>query len=170
MKYAQIRKMDVTNGNGIGVALFTQGCPYHCKNCFNPETWDFNKGTDWTKETENKIIELLKPEYITRLTILGGEPLIERNIEPLTTLLKRVKGIYPDKQVWLYTGGDFEVLEGLYEEIFQYIDILIDGRYIDDLRDYKLKWRGSSNQRIIDVQASLKSGDVIFSPENTIKL
>ena len=166
MKYAQIREMDVTNGSGIGVALFTQGCPYHCKNCFNPETWNFDKGIDWTKETENKIIELLKPKYITRLTILGGEPLIERNIEPLTTLLKRVKGVYPDKQVWLYTGGDFEVLEGLYEEIFQYIDILIDGRYIDDLRDYKLKWRGSSNQRIIDVQASLKSGNVVFSSEN----
>ena len=166
MKYAQIREIDITNGNGIGVALFTQGCPYHCKNCFNPETWDFNKGMVWTKETENKIIELLKPEYITRLTILGGEPLIERNIEPLTALLKRVKGIYPNKQVWLYTGGDFEVLEGLYEEIFQYIDILIDGRYVDDLRDYKLKWRGSSNQRIIDVQASLKSGNVVFSSEN----
>ena len=166
MKYAQIREIDITNGSGIGVALFTQGCPYHCKNCFNPETWDFNKGTDWTKETENKIIELLKPEYITRLTILGGEPLIERNIEPLTALLKKVKGIYPDKQVWLYTGGDFEVLEGLYEEIFQYIDILIDGRYVDDLRDYKLKWRGSSNQRIIDVQASLKSGNIVFSSEN----
>ena len=162
MKYAQIREMDVTNGNGIGVALFTQGCPYHCKNCFNPETWGFNKGTDWTKETENKIIELLKPEYITRLTILGGEPLIERNIEPLTALLKRVKSVYPDKQVWLYTGGDFEVLEGLYEEIFQYIDILIDGRYIDDLRDYKLKWRGSSNQRVIDVQKSLKEGEIIL--------
>ena len=166
MKYAQIREIDISNGSGIGVALFTQGCPYHCKNCFNPETWDFNKGMVWTKETENKIIELLKPEYITRLTILGGEPLIERNIEPLTALLKRVKGIYPDKQVWLYTGGDFEVLEGLYEEIFQYIDILIDGRYVDDLRDYKLKWRGSSNQRIIDVQASLKSGNVVFSSEN----
>lgn len=166
MKYAQIREIDITNGSGIGVALFTQGCPYHCKNCFNPETWDFNKGMVWTKEIENKIIELLKPEYITRLTILGGEPLIERNIEPITALLKRVKGTYPDKQVWLYTGGDFEVLEGLYEEIFQYIDILIDGRYVDDLRDYKLKWRGSSNQRIIDVQASLKSGNVVFSSEN----
>lgn len=162
MKYAQIREMDVTNGNGIGVALFTQGCPYHCKNCFNQETWDFNKGIDWTKETENRIIELLKPKYITRLTILGGEPLIERNIEPLTALLKRVKSVYPDKQVWLYTGGDFEVLEGLYEEIFRYIDILIDGRYIDDLRDYKLKWRGSSNQRIIDVQKSLKEGEIIL--------
>lgn len=162
MKYAQIREMDVTNGSGIGVALFTQGCPYHCKNCFNPETWDFDKGIDWTEETENNIIELLKPEYITRLSILGGEPLIERNIAPLTALLKRVKSIYPDKQVWLYTGGDFEVLEGLYEEIFQYIDILIDGRYIDDLRDYKLKWRGSSNQRIIDVQKSLKEGGTIL--------
>lgn len=162
MKYAQIREMDVTNGSGIGVALFTQGCPYHCKNCFNPETWDFDKGIDWTKETENNIIELLKPKYITRLSILGGEPLVERNIAPLTALLKRVKGIYPDKQVWLYTGGDFEVLEGLYEEIFQYIDILIDGRYIDDLRDYKLKWRGSSNQRIIDVQKSLKEGETIL--------
>lgn len=162
MKYAQIREMDVTNGNGIGVALFTQGCPYHCKNCFNQETWDFNKGTDWTKEAENRIIELLKPKYITRLTILGGEPLIERNIEPLTALLKRVKSVYPDKQVWLYTGGDFEVLEGLYEEIFRYIDILIDGRYIDDLRDYKLKWRGSSNQRVIDVQKSLKEGEIIL--------
>ena len=162
MKYAQIREMDVTNGSGIGVALFTQGCPYHCKNCFNPETWDFDKGIDWTKETENNIIELLKPEYITRLSILGGEPLVERNIAPLTALLKRVKGIYPDKQVWLYTGGDFEVLEGLYEEIFQYIDILIDGRYIVDLRDYKLKWRGSSNQRIIDVQKSLKEGETIL--------
>lgn len=161
MKYAQIREIDVTNGNGIGVALFTQGCPYHCKNCFNPETWDFDKGADWTEETENNIIELLKPEYITRLSILGGEPLIERNIAPLTALLKRVKSIYPDKQVWLYTGGDFEVLEGLYEEIFQYIDILIDGRYIDDLRDYKLKWRGSSNQRIIDIQESLKRGEVV---------
>ena len=118
------------------------------------------------EKTENRIIELLKPKYITRLTILGGEPLIERNIEPLTALLKRVKSVYPDKQVWLYTGGDFEVLEGLYEEIFQYIDILIDGRYVDDLRDYKLKWRGSSNQRIIDVQASLKSGNVVFSSEN----
>ena len=162
MKYAQIREMDITNGSGIGVALFTQGCPYHCKNCFNPETWDFDKGIDWTEETENNIIELLKPEYITRLSILGGEPLVERNIAPLTALLKRVKGIYPDKQVWLYTGGDFEVLEGLYEEIFQYIDILIDGRYIDDLRDYKLKWRGSSNQRVIDVQKSLKEGGIIL--------
>lgn len=162
MKYAQIREMDVTNGNGIGVALFTQGCPYHCKNCFNPETWDFNKGTNWTKETENKIIELLKPKYITRITILGGEPLIERNIESLTTLLRRVKDIYPDKQVWLYTGGNFEVLKGLYKKIFQYIDVLVDGRYIDELKDLTLPFRGSSNQRIIDVQKSLQKGSIVL--------
>lgn len=162
MRYAQIREIDVTNGKGIGVALFTQGCPYHCKNCFNPETWNFNKGKEWTKDTENDIIELLKPKYITRLTILGGEPLIERNIEPLIILLERVKNIYPDKKIWLYTGGDFEKLKLLYKEIFKYIDILIDGRYIDDLRDYKLKFRGSSNQRVIDVQKSLKENKVIL--------
>ena len=166
MRYNLIDKCEAINGEGFGVSLYTQGCPYHCPGCFNPETWDFDKGKEWTQKEEDLIIELLKPEYITRLTVLGGEPFIERNIEPLTALLKRVKGIYPDKQVWLYTGGDFEVLEGLYEEIFQYIDILIDGRYIDHLRDYELKWRGSSNQRIIDVQASLKSGNVVFSSEN----
>ena len=177
MKYAQIREMDVTNGNGIGVALFTQGCPYHCKNCFNPETWDFNKGTDWTKETENKIIELLKPEYITRLTILGGEPLIERNIEPLTALLKRVKDIYPNKQVWLYTDGDSEVLEGLYEEIvkdpiklelLRQCNVLVDGHFELDKKSRGLKFRGSTNQRIIDIQASLKAGNAQFPPENTV--
>ena len=104
MKYAQIREMDVTNGNGIGVALFTQGCPYHCKNCFNPETWDFNKGTDWTKETENKIIELLKPEYITRLTILGGEPLCYENIFLVGYLIDNVRIMFPDITIYLWTG------------------------------------------------------------------
>ena len=162
MKYAQIREMDVTNGSGIGVALFTQGCPYHCKNCFNPETWDFDKGTDWTKETENKIIELLKPEYITRLTILGGEPLIERNIEPLTSLLIRVKENYPDKKIWLYTGGNFEFESTRCDNLIKHTDIVVDGRYIDELKDYKLKFRGSSNQRVIDVQKSLENSETIL--------
>ena len=162
MKYAQIREMDVTNGNGIGVALFTQGCPYHCKNCFNPETWDFDKGADWTKETENKIIELLKPEYITRLTILGGEPLIERNIEPLTSLLIRVKENYPDKKVWLYTGSNFEFESTRCDNLIRHTDIVVDGRYIDELKDYKLKFRGSSNQRVIDVQKSLENLETIL--------
>lgn len=162
MKYNLIDECEAVNGKGFGVSLYTQGCPYHCLGCFNPETWDFNKGTNWTKETENRIIELLKPKYITRLTILGGEPLIERNIESLIALLRRVKDIYSDKQVWLYTGGNFEVLEGLYKKIFQYIDVLVDGRYIDELKDLTLPFRGSSNQRIIDVQKSLQKGSIVL--------
>ena len=162
MKYAQIREMDVTNGNGIGVTLFTQGCPYHCKNCFNPETWDFNKGTEWTKETEDKIIDLLKPDYIKRLTILGGEPLIERNREPLNKLLKRVKELYKNKKIWLYTGAEFEKIKDEYIDVLKYVDIVVDGKYIDELRDIKLKFRGSSNQRIIDVQKSLKQNNTIL--------
>ena len=162
MKYAQIREMDVTNGNGIGVTLFTQGCPYHCKNCFNPETWDFNKGTEWTKETEDKIIDLLKPDYIKRLTILGGEPLIERNREPLNKLLKRVKELYKNKKIWLYTGAEFEKIKDEYIDVLKYVDIVVDDKYIDELRDIKLKFRGSSNQRIIDVQKSLKQNNTIL--------
>lgn len=162
MKYTQIRDMDISNGEGIGIALFTQGCPYHCKNCFNPETWDFESGKDWNQETENLIIELMKPDYITRLTILGGEPLIERNIEPLTSLLIRVKENYPDKKVWLYTGGNFEFESTRCDNLIKHTDIVVDGRYIDELKDYKLKFRGSSNQRVIDVQKSLENSETIL--------
>lgn len=162
MKYTQIRDMDISNGEGIGIALFTQGCPYHCKNCFNPETWDFESGKDWNQETENLIIELMKPDYIKRLTILGGEPLIERNIEPLTKLLTKVKENYPEKKVWLYTGGNFESEIEKNINLIKNIDIIIDGRYIDELKDYKLKFRGSSNQRVIDVQKSLENSETIL--------
>ena len=162
MKYAQIRKMDITNGEGIGVSLFTQGCPFHCENCFNPETWDFNKGIEYTKETEDKIIELLKPDYIKRLTVLGGEPLIERNIEPLTALFIRVKELYPEKQIWLYTGGNFELESIRCDNLIEHTDVVIDGRYIDKLRDLTLRFRGSSNQRVIDVQKSLKAKEIIL--------
>ena len=162
MKYTQIRDMDISNGEGIGIALFTQGCPYHCKNCFNPETWDFESGKDWNQETENLIIELMKPDYIKRLTILGGEPLIERNIEPLTSLLIRVKENYPDKKVWLYTGGNFESEIEKNINLIKNIDIIIDGKFIDSLKNPKLKFRGSSNQRVIDVQKSLENSETIL--------
>lgn len=162
MRYAQIRKMDISNGEGIGIALFTQGCPYHCKNCFNPETWDFDKGKEWTQKTEDLIIKLMEPDYIKRLTILGGEPLIERNIEPLTQLLRRVKIIYPNKQVWLYTGGNFEFESVRCDNLIEHCDVIIDGRYVDELKDYTLKFRGSSNQRVIDVQKSLESKETIL--------
>lgn len=165
MRYTQIRKMDISNGKSIGVSLFTQGCPYHCKNCFNPETWDFDDGKEWTQETENLIIELLKPDYIKRLTILGGEPLIERNIEPLTALLRRVKATYPDKQIWLYTGGNFESESVRCGNLIEHCDVVVDGRYIDELKDITLKWKGSSNQRVIDVQKSLKEKKTVLYEE-----
>ena len=156
MRFSQIRKMDISNGEGIGVALFTQGCPFHCKNCFNSETWDFDLGEEWTEKMENAIIYLLKSSHIHRLTILGGEPLIERNIEPLTKLLTRVRAAYPEKKLWLYTGRLFEEALKLFPQLISLLDILIDGRYVDEKRDPRLKWRGSSNQRVLDVQASLK--------------
>ena len=162
MRYAQIRRMDISNGIGIGVAIFTQGCPFHCKNCFQPETWDFDGGKEWSKEKEEKILKLMKPDYIVRLTVLGGEPLIERNIKPLCDLFKKIKEIYPDKQIWVYTGNTYEKIKDIYPDIFKYIDVLIDGQYIDKLKDYKLKFKGSFNQRIIDVQKSLKINKTIL--------
>lgn len=162
MRYNLIDKCEAINGEGFGVSLYTQGCPYHCPGCFNPETWDFNKGKEWTQQEEDLIIELLKPDYIKRLTILGGEPLIERNIEPLTALLIKVRHIYPDKKIWLYTGGNFEFESARCDNLIEHVDILIDGQFKQELRDITLKWKGSSNQRVIDVQKSLKEGETIL--------
>jgi len=162
MRYNSIDKCEAINGEGFGISLYTQGCPYRCPGCFNSETWDFDKGEIWTQETENYIIELLKPDYIKRLTILGGEPLLERNIEPLTQLLRRVRAIYPEKHIWLYTGGNFEFESIRCDNLIEQVDVLIDGQFKMNLRDITLKWRGSSNQRVIDVQKSLKQGEVIL--------
>lgn len=162
MRYNLIDECEAINGEGFGVSLYTQGCPYHCPGCFNPETWDFNKGKEWTQTEEDLIIKLLKPDYIKRLTIVGGEPLIERNIKPLTALLKRVRHIYPDKNIWLYTGGNFEFESTRCNDLIQYINVIIDGQFKKDLRDITLKWKGSSNQRVIDVQKSLKKGEVVL--------
>ena len=162
MRYNSIDKCEAINGEGFGVSLYTQGCPYHCPGCFNPETWGFDKGKKWTQKEEDLIIELLKPDYIKRLTILGGEPLVERNVEPLTALLRRVKYIYPDKKVWLYTGGNFEFESIRCDNLIEHTDIVIDGQFKQELRDITLKWKGSSNQRVIDVQKSLKEGEIIL--------
>ena len=162
MRYNSIDKCEAINGEGFGVSLYTQGCPYHCPGCFNPETWDFDKGKEWTQEEEDLIIKLLEPNYIKRLTIVGGEPLLERNIEPLTALLRRVKYIYPDKKVWLYTGGNFEFESIRCDNLIEHTDIVIDGQFKQELRDITLKWKGSSNQRVIDVQKSLKEGEIIL--------
>ena len=164
MRYAQIRRMDISNGEGIGVALYTSGCKFHCKNCFNEELWSMKAGTPWNKKKNvQEILDLSAPSYISRLSILGGEPLLPRNISALTHLCKTFKENYPDKKIWLYSGYCWEEIIKKHKKLMEYIDVVVDGLYIHKLRDMTLKYRGSSNQRVIDVQASLNSNEVILA-------
>ena len=165
MRYASIRAMDISNGEGIGVALFTQGCPIHCYNCFNQQTWDFDGGQLFTYDQEELIIQMLKPDYITRFTILGGEPLIERNIEPLYNLCLHICQAYgSSKSIWCYTGQVYEKLVSKASDkllkLIRMFDKLIDGPYIDELKDPKLMWRGSSNQRVLDIEDLYKLHEI----------
>ena len=160
MRYASIRDLDISNGNDIGVALFTQGCHFHCKNCFNKSTWDFNGGKEFTKETCDKFMKLVNRPFIKRVSILGGEPLAKENVDDVCNILKQIK----NKTIWVYTGHTFETVKNY--DIMKYIDYLVDGQYVDELRDLRLKFRGSSNQRIIDVQKSLKENKVILYEVN----
>ena len=157
MRYAQIRNMDVSNGIGIGVALFVQGCHFHCDNCFNKNTWNFNEGLEWTPSIENDFLNIIDKPYIKRISFLGGEPLAPENKEDVLFLIDKCKQLYPNKKIWVWTGYTFDNLP---KSILNNIDYLVDGPYIDSLRDYKLKFRGSSNQRIIDVQETLKTGNI----------
>ena len=161
MRYNKIRKMDISNGPGIRVSIFMQGCVFNCKNCFNPETHDFNGGKEFNEETINKVLDLASGEHIVGLSILGGEPLHPKNIEGSTMLAKAFREKYPNKTIWVWSGFLFD--RDLKEkEIMNYIDVLIDGQYKYDLYDPRLKWCGSSNQRVIDVQKSLKKGDIVL--------
>jgi anaerobic ribonucleoside-triphosphate reductase activating protein len=155
MRYHQIRKMDISNGPGIRVSIFVQGCTFKCKNCFNPETHDFNGGVEFTDEVISKILELASPEYICGLSILGGEPMHPKNIDGTLKLACAFKEKYPDKNVWVWSGFLFEDL--MNQENLKYVDVLVDGRYVDSKHHPNLKWRGSTNQRVIDVKKSLKS-------------
>ena len=160
MKYNLIRKMDISNGPGVRVSIFMQGCGFHCKNCFNKETWDFDAGKDFNQKTIDEVLNLCSADYIKGLSILGGEPMHPKNIEGTTKLAKAFKEKYPDKNVWVWSGFKFD--EDLKDkEVLNYVDVLVDGRYEDDLHDFTLKWRGSSNQRVIDVKESLKEHKVI---------
>lgn len=167
MRYASIRDLDISNGKDVGVALFTQGCPFHCYNCFNKETWDFNGGKEWDINIENYFVELAKKNYIKRVTILGGEPLIDNNLKDLELLLKRIK-TETNCVVWIYTGSVWENLikDDKYKNILNLTDILVDGLYDDSKKNILLKFKGSSNQRIIDVQKSLEKGRVVLSENN----
>ena len=150
MNYAKIRKLDVTNGEGIGVSLFVQGCQFHCKNCFNKVTWDFDYGKKFTKDTLNTIISLLNDEHIKRFSILGGEPLAEKNMYDVLQTIIEIRKNVTDIIIWVYTGYTFEELKQLKygKEILDNVDTIVDGRYIDELRDLTLEFRGSSNQNI----------------------
>ena len=211
MRYAQIRSMDISNGEGIGIALFVQGCHFHCHNCFNPDTWNFNGGKEWTQEVEDKFIELANKPYIKRISILGGEPLAAENLNDVAHLVCRINKtynaqqymgdanddnhniliknpdknriLYPQKTIWLYTGYTWGELFMYDDEINKFpnylrkdnmefytkrqqiikqCNVVVDGIYIDSQRDITLKWRGSGNQRVIDVQESIRKGEVVL--------
>ena len=159
MRYNLIRKMDISNGPGVRVSIFMQGCAFHCKNCFNPNTWDFDGGEEFTKEIIDKVLFLCDNSYVKGLSILGGEPMHPKNIEGTTKLAKAFKEKYPNKNLWVWSGFLFEQLKD--KEVLKYVDVLVDGQYVDELHDPRLKWRGSSNQRVIDVQKSLKQNKIV---------
>ena len=164
MNYADIKKADVANGLGVRVSVFVSGCNHHCKNCFNQEAWDFNYGKEFTQKEIDKVIEELDHPYVSGLSLLGGEPLEHINQKGLLPLVKKVKEKFPDKNIWCYTGFDFEKEvvgkmakeNDTTKELLKYIDVMVDGKFEEDKKDLGLRFRGSSNQRIIDVPESLK--------------
>lgn len=178
MNYSQIRSMDISNGEGVGIALFVQGCHFHCPSCFNQDTWDFNGGKKWTKETKEAFLKLADKPYIKRISFLGGECLEYENLDGVYDVIKDVKELYPDKKIWMHTGYTLESIFnpivtsefdpkkiesiGLRQEIVKMVDVLIDGRYIHEQKDMNLKFRGSKNQRVIDVKESLKQSKIVL--------
>lgn len=184
MRYSSMRNLDISNGEGVGVSLFVQGCPFHCKNCFNSDTWDFNGGKEWTEEIKDKFIKLIDRPYIKRVSFLGGECLAEQNLDEVLKLVQEIRISFPEKTIWLYTGfcwndimcsfagllqADYVVLDKKdieawekRKEIISNTDVLVDGEYIDEQRDITLKWRGSSNQRVISVVDSLAQGKIVL--------
>ena len=169
MNFCNIKPLDIANGCGIRVSLFVSGCTHHCKGCFQPETWDFSYGEEFTKEIENKILEHLNKPQIKGLTVLGGEPFEPENQKCLTPFLKRVKSEFPKKDIWCYTGYlfDKELLKpsrarcDFTDDMLSYIDVLVDGRFVESKKNLMLKFRGSENQRIIDVKKSIESGKIL---------
>ena len=170
MYYGEIKKCDIANGEGVRVSLFVSGCTHHCPGCFNQDTWDFCYGKEYTDETEQEILDALSPDYINGLSLLGGEPFEPQNQKVLVQLLRNVREQYPQKTVWCYSGYlfDRELLSEsrarceYTDEMLSMIDILVDGRFVEKLKDIRLVFRGSSNQRIIDVKKSLESGKIVL--------
>jgi len=172
MNYGNIKTNDIANGIGVRTSLFVSGCTHHCKGCFNPETWDFNYGEKFTKATEDKIILSLKPDFVRGLTVLGGEPFEKANQKALLPFIKRVKEELPDKDIWFFSGYLFEELTGKIkneccrteytDELLSLIDVLVDGEFVEEKKNISLQFRGSENQRLIDLRKTLKQGEIIL--------
>lgn len=175
MNYATIKFYDISNGPGVRVSLYVSGCRNHCKNCFNPETWDFNYGQPFTKEVEDRIIEGLKPAHIKGFTLLGGDPFEPENAAVLAPFMQRLRKIYPEKSFWCFTGYDFErdLLTGKLGDhetvmrILETLDVLVDGKFVESLKDLNLRFKGSSNQRTILVKESLERDELVLWDEIT---
>lgn len=173
MHYGEIKNCDIANGEGVRVTLFVSGCTNHCKNCFQPQTWDFNYGKPFTEETEAELFRLLSPRYIRGLTLLGGEPFEPENQRALLPFLRKLRRELPEKTVWAFTGFTWEELhtEGSHprcevtDELLNLIDVLVDGRYVEERKDIGLRFRGSSNQRLLDLNATRASGKLTLLPD-----
>ena len=170
MNYATIKNCDIANGPGVRVSLFVSGCTHHCKGCFNAVAWDFDYGQPFTQETVDSILQMLKPAYVKGITLLGGEPFEPQNQPALVDMLRQIKANYPQKSVWAFSGYlfDRDIQPGnlgdpaITREFISYVDVLVDGKFEEDKKDLTLRFRGSSNQRIIDVPASLAAGEVVL--------
>lgn len=173
MYYGEIKNCDIANGIGVRVTLFVSGCTNHCEHCFQPETWDFHYGQPFTEETEETVLRLLEPAYINGLTLLGGEPFEPENQRALLPFLRRVRAEHPEKTIWAYSGFTLEELrqEGSHprcevtDDVLDLVDVLVDGRFVEAKKDISLRFRGSSNQRIIDLKKTRAAGEVILWDE-----
>ncbi len=160
MRFHNITKDDMLNGDGLRVVLWVAGCSHYCRGCQNPITWDPAGGVEFTEDSRREIFELLDKPYISGITFSGGDPLYSGNEKEVTLLAREIREKYPQKTIWLYTGARWEEIRD--KEIIPWLDVVVDGEYVEELRDTKLFWRGSSNQRVIDVQATLKSGEIVL--------
>lgn len=173
MYYGEIKDCDIANGEGVRITLFVSGCTNHCAHCFQPQTWDFSYGQPFTRETEERLLALLAPDYINGLTLLGGEPFEPENQRALLPFIRRVRAAYPAKTIWAFSGFTYEELhqEGSHprcevtDELLSLLDVLVDGRYVEELKDISLRFRGSSNQRLIDLKATRQAGELHLLPD-----
>lgn len=173
MYYGEIKNCDIANGEGVRITLFVSGCTNRCPHCFQPQTWDFTYGQPFTAETEDYLLSLLAPDYISGLTLLGGDPFEPENQRALLPFLRRVRGRFPEKNIWAFTGFTYEELLAedshprceATDSLLSLLDVLVDGRFVEELKDISLRFRGSSNQRLLDLNASRKAGALVCLPD-----